>query len=79
MSDAIGCSKFENQFYLHHLESIEEVREAIVEMLRQNPRSIYRRTKCPDQSYQVSIDNVNLTCIFVENKCMVTDMQPKTV
>ena len=50
MSDAIGCSKFENQFYLES-----------------------------DQSYQVSIDNVNLTCIFVENKCMVTDVQPKTV
>ena len=50
-----------------------------MEMLRQDPRSVYRRTKCTDQYYQVSIDNVNLTCMFVENKCMVTDAQPKTV
>ena len=78
-SDAIGYSKFENQFYLESFESLEEVREAIVEMLRQDPRSVYRRTKCTDQYYQVSIDNVNITCMFVENKCMVTDVQPKTV
>ena len=78
-ADAIGYSKFENQFYLESFGSIEEVREAIVEMLRQDPRSVYRRTKCTDQSYQVSIDNLNLTCMFVGNKCMVTDVQPMTV
>ena len=78
-SGAIGYNKLEDQFYLESFASIEEVRQAIVEMLRQDPRSVYRRTKCTDQSYQVSIDNLNLTCMFVGNKCIVTDVQPKTV
>ena len=78
-SGAIGYNKLEDQFYLESFASIEEVRQAIVEMLRQDPRSVYRRTKCTDQSYQVSIDNLNLTCMFIGNKCAVTDVQPKTV
>lgn len=78
-SGAIGYNKLEDQFYLESFGSIEEVRQAIVEMLRQDPRSVYRRTKCTDPSYQVSIDNLNLTCMFVDNKCIVTDVQPKAV
>ena len=50
---------------LESFASIEEAKEAIynVEMLRQDPRSIYRSTKCTDQSYQISIDNLNLSLV----------------
>ena len=77
-SDSMAYEKLEDPFILESFASIEEVREAIVEMLRQDPRSIYRRTKCTDQSYQVSIDNLNLSCTFVGDKCVVTDVQSRT-
>ena len=78
-SDTMAYEKLDDPFILESFASIEEVREAIVEMLRQDPRSIYRRTKCTDQSYQVSIDNLNLSCTFVGDKCVVTDVQSKTL
>ena len=72
-------SKSEDPFILETFASIEEAREAIVEMLRQDPRSVYRRTKCTDQSYQVSIDNLNLSCKFVGDECIITDVQSKAL
>ena len=66
---------------LESFASIEEAKEAIdnVEMLRQDPRSVYRRTKCTDQSYQVSIDNLNLSCKFVGDECIITDVRSKAL
>ena len=67
-----GCAYFMESF-----ASVHEAREAIVEMLQQDPRSVYRRSKCADQPYKVSIDNLNLTCHFEGNKVTVVNIQPK--
>lgn len=67
------------QYFLELFGSADEAKEAIVEMLQQDPRSTYRRNKCKDQLYKVSIDNLNLTCSFRDDKVTVEDVQPKVL
>ena len=62
---------------LEMFSSLSEAREAIVEVLRQDPRSVYRRERCSRDPYKFSIDNLNITCEFTEGKAVVTDIQPK--
>ena len=69
----------ESVYFLESFTSIQDAREAIVEMLQQDTRSVYRRTKCPDQLYKVSIDNLNLTCQFRDGKTIVMTVEPKVL
>ena len=73
-SDANGS---ESAYFIDSFTSIEDAKEAIIEMLQQDTRSVYRRTKCPDQSYKVSIDNLNLTCQFRDERIIVMTVEPK--
>ena len=64
-------------YILHTFSSVSDAREAIVEVLKQDPRSVYRREKCSREPYKFSIDNLNITCEFTDGKAQVMDIQPK--
>ena len=73
------CSKSsrESTFILESFKSLDDARQAIVDVLKQDPRSVYRRNKCLHDTYKFSIDNLNLSCQFFEGSVTVTDIQPK--
>ena len=41
-----------------------ERKEAIKDVLKEDPRSNYRRDKCTDKLYYFNVDNVKITCWF---------------
>ena len=49
----------QNEFHSH-----QDVRQAIVEVLEEDPRSNYRKEKCSDKLYFFSVDYVKVTCWF---------------
>ena len=65
-------------YSLQTFTSLSHARQAIVDVLQQDPRSIYRRNKCSQERYKFSIDNLNITCQFEQTKVVVIDIQPKT-
>ncbi len=69
----------EDPYFLEAFSSPAEARQAIIEMLQQDPRSVYRRNRCKGQSYKVSIDNLNLSCQFEGKTVIVEDIQPKVL
>ena len=73
-----SCHGFtESQYVLDSFHSTSEARTAITNVLRQDPRSVYRREKCSHEPYRFSIDNLNITCVFTEGKALVVEVQPK--
>ena len=66
-------------YLLQTFSSICDARQAIVSILRQDPRSVYRRDKCSQELYKFSIDNLNITCQFIGTTVIITDIQPKAV
>ncbi len=52
------------QFY----KDFEDVKEAIVEVLRLDPRSIYWRNQCEDKPYGFCIDVLNVICDFEQKE-----------
>ena len=67
----------DSHFLLESFHSLSDARAAIVGTLQQDPRSVYRRGKCSQETYKFSIDNLNLSCQFLEGIAVVTDIQPK--
>jgi hypothetical protein len=62
---------FPNLFLIHRLEflaSSDEARSAIVRILQEEPRSVYRREKCLDRLYFFSLDCMHVTCWFDEDE-----------
>ena len=51
-------------YQLKMLSSPEEAKRAITDILKADPRSVYRRNHCQDQLYRFSIDAMNVTCKF---------------
>lgn len=49
---------------LPHLSTVESLRRAIVDILRADPRSNYRRQKCVDRLYFFDVDSAHVTCWF---------------
>ena len=46
------------------LRSPREVRAAIMDILRSDPRSVYRKTKCSDRMYFTELDGLHVTAWF---------------
>ena len=67
----------ESSFILESFKSLDDARQAVVDVLKQDPRSVYRRDKCLHEIYKFSIDNLNLSCQFFEGSVIVIDIQPK--
>ena len=51
-------------FCLKHLKGFEDSKDAITNLLRADPRSVYRRTKCVDRLYYFTIDSLHITSWF---------------
>ena len=60
---------------LEHL-STDELREAIVTVLSEDPRSTYRRKKCSDRLYYCVVDTAHLTSFFDEGMVEVLRVSP---
>ncbi|XP_014669685.1 PREDICTED: nef-associated protein 1-like [Priapulus caudatus] len=58
---ALGSS---SSSLLRHLRSHEELRASIAEILSADPRSVYRRQKCSDRLYYLTVDAAHVTCWF---------------
>ncbi|XP_064609208.1 tRNA (adenine(37)-N6)-methyltransferase-like [Liolophura sinensis] len=63
----------------HHrlalLDNAGEAKRAIISMLTQDPRSIYRRQKCPDSLYFFTVDKLHVTCWFDQKMAEVVRIQ----
>ena len=49
---------------LQWLKGRDELRAAITDVLRSDPRSVYRKTKCSDRMYFTSLDGVHVTAWY---------------
>lgn len=63
-------------YQLEMLSSPEEAKQAITDILRADPRSVYRRNCCQDKLYSFSIDTMNVTCRFKESTVEVLRVEP---
>ena len=53
---------------LNQLKTHQDLKEAIVDVLKEDPRSNYRRDKCSDRLYYFTVDCVKITCWFDQNE-----------
>ena len=49
---------------LVNLKTHADLKEAIIDVLKEDPRSNYRRDKCSDRLYYFTVDSVKVTCWF---------------
>jgi hypothetical protein len=49
---------------LEYLTDVDQARAAITDILREDPRSTYRRKHCRDSLYHFSVDMLHVTCWF---------------
>lgn len=54
----------------------EEAAKSIADILREEPRSVYRRQHCQDSLYYFSVDVLHVTCWFDENIAQVVRIKP---
>lgn len=65
------------RYRLQFLEDVEQVRQSIGEILRDDPRSVYRRNGCQDRLYYFTVDSVHLTCWFDDDERVVEILKIK--
>ncbi|KAH3716164.1 tRNA (adenine(37)-N6)-methyltransferase-like [Dreissena polymorpha] len=63
-------------YKLQHLNSTDELRTAIVRVLEEDPRSVYRRMVCTDKLYYFTVDVVHVTCWFDDGCVEVVRLKP---
>ena len=70
-----------SDFQLKYLKTAEEAIQAVKDILREDPRSIYRKTKCQDRLYFCIVDTMHVTSWFDEviNKCEVIRVMPYSI
>jgi len=68
-------------YQLKYLKTPEEAIQAVKDILREDPRSIYRKTKCQDRLYFCIVDTMHITSWFDEviNKCEVIRVMPYSI
>ena len=63
-------------YQLKMLSSSEEAKKAISDILKADPRSVYRRNHCQNQLYRFSIDTMNVTCKFDDSTVEILRVEP---
>lgn len=66
--------RFQSKF----VSSVYEAKEAITKILREDPRSVYRRKQCLDSLYYFTYDTLHITCWFEEECAVVVLIKPIT-
>lgn len=51
-------------YCFNYLNNTDEAKQAIMNLLQADPRSVYRRQKCLDRLYYFIIDSMHITCWF---------------
>lgn len=67
------------QFCLSFLLSTHEAKLAIIKLLQQDPRSVYRRNNCADRLYYFCVDIMHITCWFDEDSPFTEVLKIKPV
>ena len=65
-----------SKWHVETLCSVNAIKQAIIHILQEDPRSVYRRNKCSKDPYKMSIDNLNITCFFEEQSVKVISIEP---
>ena len=63
-------------YRLEFLSSRSSAKSAIIDILKSDPRSVYRRNRCPGEPYCFSVDVLNLTCKFEYTTVLVEKIEP---
>lgn len=66
----------DEDYRLQFLKSFKEAKEAIINILHEDPRSTYRRNNCPDSLYYFTLDVLHVTCWFDENLVEIVRVKP---
>ena len=66
----------EPNYRFRYLNDTDEARNAICSILREDPRSVYRRNHCRDNLYYFAVDALHATCWFDENFVEVVRIRP---
>ena len=68
-------------YRLDYLKSPQEAIQAVRDILREDPRSVYRRNKCQDRLYFCIVDTMHVTSWFdeVDNRCEVIRIMPYAI
>lgn len=61
------------------LSNEDDIKNAIAEVICNEPRSIYRRTVCGNKPYGFIVDGLNITCMIDNNQGVVTIVSIKQV
>lgn len=65
-----------NDLYKLRFLKRSKVKEAIISILQEDPRSTYRRKHCCDNLYYFTLDCLHVTCWFDENTVEVVRLKP---
>lgn len=64
------------EYCLEFMDSLPAAKEAISEILQNDPRSVYRKNKCSDKLYFFEIDKLHITCWFDDRIAEVLRVRP---
>lgn len=74
--EKFSCLANDPRYKLDSFRTCEELKSALVSVLGEDPRSIYRRKKCPDRLYYMTFDVVHVSCWFDDDTVEVVKIQP---
>lgn len=66
----------EELYRLEHFSTASEAKTAIIEVLKADPRSVYRKQNCEDNLYYFTVDKIHITCWFDGDLAEVLKVQP---
>ncbi|BFY98492.1 hypothetical protein BsWGS_01532 [Bradybaena similaris] len=64
------------KYQFEMFSTAEEAAKSIADILREEPRSVYRRQHCQDSLYYFAVDVLHVTCWFDENIAQVVRIKP---
>ncbi|XP_059161495.1 tRNA (adenine(37)-N6)-methyltransferase-like [Physella acuta] len=74
--DKFSQSSTDPLYKLDMLTGAEEATRSIAEILREEPRSVYRRHHCQDSLYFFTLDRMHVTCWFDDDVAQVVRVKP---
>ena len=66
-------------FKLQFMKNSKEAKAAICDILKEDPRSTYRRKHCKDSLYYFTVDVVHVTCWFDDSLAEVVRVKPASL
>ena len=66
----------DERYKLEFFTSATEVKDAIRRILEEDPRSNHRRNNCTNEIYHLTVDNVNVSCMFHGRSVEVISVEP---